>query len=295
MAWEFFNALGALKRADGPPAVVMDPWHVVGAAGEPAFVNSWSSFGGVYSPVGFRKSPDGKVMLRGTAQGGASGTTMFTLPVGYRPPGGSYIPVLGDGGAAGNFVYVNTDGTVQGSRNGTTLHLANVEFDTDTVAAYPPSAGLTTSFLLEQVLSIPPAVKYYGSSGPSANVPGGGWTATHTDGSVVSHVITPPIDCWWLCKMNVLARVLDATWCRLECRIKIDPVDADGINWSNGSIMHHSGACDWMQVAGGARSFKLNKGTTYTLTMQLYAVTGTWNVYRAPEHMWLGHDGIRPR
>jgi hypothetical protein len=395
--------------------ITMDGWHTVGAAGEPAFQNSWSSTGGIYGPFQFRKNPEGKVQFRGTIQGGATNTSVFTLPTGYRPPGYTYIPVLGDAGGAGNYIGIDSAGVVVGTRAGSAIHASNVEFDTDTVlqtasvAAQPiepwhnigaagepafqnswvafstdPSAASQPSFrkfpdgrvrlkggvkggvysgtpftlpvgyrptqylrpviatnvgatqlefkpdgtffvnngsvggaggyyfldgiefdtesvaayttgLIPAVTAFPPAFKHYGSGGPSAAVPAGGWTATHTDGSSVNHVITPSIDCWWPCKMNVLARVLDAVWCRLECRIKIDPVDADGLNWSNGSIMHHSGACDWMQVAGGARTWKLNKGTTYTLTMQLYAVTGTWNVYRAPEHMWLAHDGIIPR
>jgi hypothetical protein len=60
-----------------------DPWHVVGAAGEPGFLNSWVSVAGF--PVAFRKDELGNVHIRGTAQTGSYSTAVFNLPLGYRP------------------------------------------------------------------------------------------------------------------------------------------------------------------------------------------------------------------
>jgi hypothetical protein len=62
-----------------------DTWHEVGAAGEPAFQNGWVNFGGVYSPVSFRKDSAGVVHIQGLVKSGTLGTTIFTLPGGYRP------------------------------------------------------------------------------------------------------------------------------------------------------------------------------------------------------------------
>jgi len=60
--------------------------HQVGAAGEPAFQNSWTN----YDPVNwdtccFFKDLSGIVHLQGLVMGGTSGI-IFTLPSGYRPP-----------------------------------------------------------------------------------------------------------------------------------------------------------------------------------------------------------------
>ncbi len=72
-----------LALALAPEAV-----RLVGAAGEPAFQNGWVNFGGARQAVGFYKDPLGRVHLFGTVKNGAgSGTTMFTLPAGYRPGG----------------------------------------------------------------------------------------------------------------------------------------------------------------------------------------------------------------
>jgi hypothetical protein len=44
--------------------VVPEPWHVVGAPGEPAFQNGWTNTGGVYSSVRFFKEPPRSLCLR---------------------------------------------------------------------------------------------------------------------------------------------------------------------------------------------------------------------------------------
>jgi hypothetical protein len=86
MTWTFYNAQGQEKRSiSWPAATPIDPWHLVGAAGEPAFQNSWVNYGGAYAPAAFRKMPDGTVRLRGTVKSGTNASAIFTLPVGYRP------------------------------------------------------------------------------------------------------------------------------------------------------------------------------------------------------------------
>jgi hypothetical protein len=62
--------------------------RVVGASGQPAFANSWAAYvgSGVYAPPRFYKDELGYVVLEGMAAGGTITGSIFTLPVGFRPP-----------------------------------------------------------------------------------------------------------------------------------------------------------------------------------------------------------------
>lgn len=63
-----------------------EDWHYVGEAGEPAFENSWANLGGGGTKMAFRIREAGVVDLAGIIDASAaSGTVIFTLPVGYRP------------------------------------------------------------------------------------------------------------------------------------------------------------------------------------------------------------------
>lgn len=63
-----------------------DPWHQIGATGEPAFQNSWQNWtgGGAYAPARFRRVLD-VVQVQGLIEAGTIASTIFTLPTGYRP------------------------------------------------------------------------------------------------------------------------------------------------------------------------------------------------------------------
>jgi hypothetical protein len=87
----------------------VEAFHVVGAAGEPAFQNAWVNFGGGLSTVGFYKDRS-RVYLKGQAKSGANGTVIFTLPVGYRPSERMDFP-CGIPGATST-VAIMTDGSV---------------------------------------------------------------------------------------------------------------------------------------------------------------------------------------
>jgi len=123
----------------------IEPWHQVdvvgGTTGEPKFQNGWVNFGSGYHNIAFRKTPDGKVLLRGLAKTGASGTVIFTLPVGYRPPATVLCAVWSSGTALASGV-VNTDGTVvaSGAAVSTSVSLDTIEFDTDSVTSYATGA-----------------------------------------------------------------------------------------------------------------------------------------------------------
>jgi hypothetical protein len=59
-------------------------WHLIGAAGEPAFQNSWANYGSAWAPARFRKV-GGVVKLSGLIAGGTNGAAAFTLTAGFRP------------------------------------------------------------------------------------------------------------------------------------------------------------------------------------------------------------------
>jgi hypothetical protein len=69
--------------ADLAVAISPEAQRFVGAAGQPAFTNSWVNFDSV-RPVGFYRHL-GRVYLTGVAKSGTVGAAIFTLPAGYRP------------------------------------------------------------------------------------------------------------------------------------------------------------------------------------------------------------------
>lgn len=66
-----------------------EDWHYVGEAGEPAFENGWTAVGGGY--FAFRIRESGVVDMQGAVENGTKGTTIFTLPSGYRPSSSAYV------------------------------------------------------------------------------------------------------------------------------------------------------------------------------------------------------------
>jgi hypothetical protein len=74
-----------------PTLATNEGWHVVGAAGEPAFTNSWANYGGGYTGARFKKDKENTVFLEGLIASGTVNASSFTLPVGYRPTGGACI------------------------------------------------------------------------------------------------------------------------------------------------------------------------------------------------------------
>ena len=63
------------------------PWIVIGSGVgiAPAWIGAWGPVGGGTPAPAFFKDTLGFVHLRGRVTGGANGTNVFTLPVGYRP------------------------------------------------------------------------------------------------------------------------------------------------------------------------------------------------------------------
>jgi hypothetical protein len=63
-----------------------EPWHAVAEAGQPGFENGWENLGEGFAHASFYLDPIGRVHLKGVVSSLAPKTTVFTLPVGYRPP-----------------------------------------------------------------------------------------------------------------------------------------------------------------------------------------------------------------
>lgn len=77
---------GALNGSYPNPGLAPpEAWHEVGAAGEPAFQNSWvNESPTTETTAAFYKDPFGVIHLKGLITGGTN-STIFTLPAGYRP------------------------------------------------------------------------------------------------------------------------------------------------------------------------------------------------------------------
>lgn len=84
---EMTAVLRAMAAAIASP--VTDTWHVVGAVGEVAFANNYTSPVAETdpTPAAFTKHPDGRVWLKGCVDGsgGSVGQAMWIFPAEYRP------------------------------------------------------------------------------------------------------------------------------------------------------------------------------------------------------------------
>lgn len=89
----------------------------VGGTGQPPFTGTWSSSA---NSVRFYKDPHAVIHLEGAANGGVSGTSIFTLPPGYRPNYQGLYAVRVSGPGVGTII-VNTDGTVVHESGSVTL------------------------------------------------------------------------------------------------------------------------------------------------------------------------------
>lgn len=115
-------------------------WHTIGAAGEPAFANSWVNYGGSDMTARFRRI--GKVVyLTGTIKSGNSGSAAFTLPAGYRPSATLRI---------GTDAWDGTAGRVDGLILITSAGVVTPYVDVTGVVNPIEEFSLHTSFIAEQ-------------------------------------------------------------------------------------------------------------------------------------------------
>lgn len=131
---------GPVGATGGNATVPMDPWHLVGTAGEPAFAAGVSNKGGGEAPVAFRKDPLGRVQVRGVANvPSAASSPLFTLPPADCPAVG-FARTFGDDWNTNNpcHIAVGTNGIVTKVTAGVTvIDLSPLVFDTDSVTQMP--------------------------------------------------------------------------------------------------------------------------------------------------------------
>ena len=75
---------GHALLAVGNNVGIVTPWYEIGVAPAPSFGAGWSNTGGGFYNAAYTKDASGWVHLRGLVNG-TLGTTLFTLPVGFRP------------------------------------------------------------------------------------------------------------------------------------------------------------------------------------------------------------------
>ena len=105
-------------------ASTAESWHVIGSTGEPALAGTWIQAGNPHAPAGFYKNGD-QVYLRGRLMSGVSGTTVFILPVGYRP---SYLLSFPVSGALSGQATISTAGVVTLVGNAGGINLDGIFF-----------------------------------------------------------------------------------------------------------------------------------------------------------------------
>jgi hypothetical protein len=132
--------------------ITLDTWHLVGAAGEPAFAAGVSNAGGAEAPLAFRKDAFGRVAVRGAVVvPSTTNSQIFTLPVGYRPIANQRFSCVDYNTGAFIDVYALATGAVHKIGTSTAVDAGGIEFDTDTVSALvagPVSPGTWTALSL---------------------------------------------------------------------------------------------------------------------------------------------------
>lgn len=120
----------ALVRLEAYQLPQVDRRHEVGASGEPAFSGAWTNYGGSNEVASFYRDPFGRVHLAGLVKSGAAGTTIFSLPGGYRPRAReSFLILTGNPGDALGRVDVAANGDVIHVSGGTSyVQLNGISF-----------------------------------------------------------------------------------------------------------------------------------------------------------------------
>lgn len=108
--WLYGNVNLSIAQGQLP---AIEKAHLVGASGEVPFAGTWVNFGSTFEPALYWKDYAGIVHLGGLVKLGTIGTTIFTLPAGYRPQYTLTFAVYSNN--AFGYCQVNPDGTVVAS------------------------------------------------------------------------------------------------------------------------------------------------------------------------------------
>lgn len=108
---------------------IQSDWVTIGDPGAPAFASGWAA--GSSIPVQFMKEINGFINIRGfPVRSSGSGTTIFTLPVGFRPPYIIDLPIVDATANATGIIQIATNGDViiPGVVTGNTNVIGTVRF-----------------------------------------------------------------------------------------------------------------------------------------------------------------------
>ncbi len=84
----------ASTRPDSSGTLPPEPYHEIGASGEPAFGSGWSNHDASETSAGFYKDPLGVVHLKGVVSRTGGSDIAFTLPAGYRSSKATCLPTV---------------------------------------------------------------------------------------------------------------------------------------------------------------------------------------------------------
>lgn len=137
LVWVEFNGgtdpiiIGTQNAATPAVAGVQDPWHIVGAAGEPAFQNGWVWYGAGWSVPAFRRVGE-IVYVKGAVKSGTVATNIFQLPSGFRPKENSYYAITASppvtAGALNGTLLVDSSGQLNAYNGGNTYFAVECSF-----------------------------------------------------------------------------------------------------------------------------------------------------------------------
>ena len=96
----------------------------------PTLLNGWVNFGGGNADAGYMKDEFGFIHLKGLISSGTTtaGTTIFTLPVGYRPAVSLYFVVADSNGFGKLFVNANGFVAIEADVNSIYLSLNQITY-----------------------------------------------------------------------------------------------------------------------------------------------------------------------
>jgi hypothetical protein len=106
--------LSDIVKADNKVSVLSDDWHYIGESGEIPFNSPWRNQFSSTDKVRYIKDVAGNVHIMGIirAPTTSASTTMFTMPVGYRPSNNFHSPVIrgfADGGSTVITAYITVN------------------------------------------------------------------------------------------------------------------------------------------------------------------------------------------
>lgn len=111
---------------------LMGTWQNVGIGGSsPPLLNGWVFYGGAEQNPRFRKDTRGVVTIEGLVKNGTAATTIFQLPVGYRPTNTRRFATLANG--AISYLAIGTNGNIDQGPGASTAWQAfdGIQFATD--------------------------------------------------------------------------------------------------------------------------------------------------------------------